>query len=194
MSPIGDGEAGMSYETGREEILKIRDPAAEHARVIREKAGRLPPVQITELAASLQDQGNEEGARQVLRWGIQEGAIVAPEEEGVPEEEGGPVAPAGPSANGTVPAGGDPNDPMTALAELLDQIKTVLMEGGISEEDIIALLTPFVRFLDGEDAPTTEAIRTLAQILVEAGLEPLAQALAEIANALGLLEQAPTPA
>jgi hypothetical protein len=194
-SSPADGEAGMSYETGREEILKIRNPAAEHGRVLREKAERLPPVQITALASSLAEQGNEEGARQVLAWGIQEGAIAPPEEEGAPAGPAGPAAPAGPAgpaANGTAPVA-EEGSLEEAFVMLLDQIKNALMQGGIDENSIIQLLTPFVRFLDGEDAPTVEAIRALAQILVEAGQEELAQALAEIANALGLLGQTGPP-
>ena len=186
-----DGEAGMSYETGREEILKIRNPSAEHNRVLREKAERLPPGQITALAASLRDQNNEEGARQVLAWGIKEGAIAVPQEEieGETTAQPDPNAPVEPGLAQDQPQATGQEDSLIALAQVLDQVKNVLMQGGVDENSIIQLLTPFVRYLDGEDAPTVEAIRALAQILVEAGQEQLAEALAEIANALGLLTQ-----
>ena len=174
-----------------EEILKIRNPSAEHNRVLREKAERLPPVQITALAASLRDQNNEEGARQVLAWGIKEGAIAVPQEEieGETTAQPDPNAPVEPGLAQDQPQATGQEDSLIALAQVLDQVKNVLMQGGVDENSIIQLLTPFVRYLDGEDAPTVEAIRALAQILVEAGQEQLAEALAEIANALGLLTQ-----
>ena len=106
-----NGERLMSFQTAREDIIQMRDPDAEHDRVLAEYGESLPPMVAMNVAAALERAGQPEAAQQVL-------AIMQP-------GAGGP-APAAPNGQSAV---GRPQIP----PEVIDQIAQVFIQAGQEE-------------------------------------------------------------
>lgn len=110
IQPTGpNGEKLLSHQTAREEILKIRDPDAEHDRVLREYGEALPPIVIRNVAAALERAGKPEIAAQVM-------ALETQGQGGPPQGQGGPPQ-------------GQPELPR----EMVEQIASVFIQAGQEE-------------------------------------------------------------
>jgi hypothetical protein len=181
LEPQG-GEALLSYETAREDILKLRNPAAEHDKVIREKAERLPPVQITGLANALLEAGDTEGAQIVLQYGVEQGALPQPEPVRDPADRGGEATPT---------TGGGDQQGMAELAAILDEIAQALMQAGAQEADLEQILGPFVAMIDGGATPPEDVIGQVVQALQQIGAQELAQRLIQLLQAIGAVPAQP---
>ena len=59
-------EPAVSRHYGRERIIKLDDPDAEHEKILAQIGEELPPIMIANVAAALKERGNPELAEQVL--------------------------------------------------------------------------------------------------------------------------------
>ena len=190
-APTDGGEAGLSYDTAREEILKLRNPAAEAAKVLRESMERLPPIQATRLAKAAQEGGGDEEAQVVLDWGVQERWLPQPRPE-APEDGDQPAA----TGDGPAATGGDPaqDQQIQQLVDVLDQIAQALQQAGMQEGRVGQLLQPFADWLQGGQPPAPEAIQQLIDVLQQIGADELAQTLIQLLQGGGGAQGAPVAA
>ena len=97
-----EDEPLISKATAREEFLKLRDPDAEHDKVLAEMGEALPPIVAANVAAALKRRGKEELAEQVLVLLGGPGAVNGKQPLPAPGGPGGPGVPGGPGG-GQVP-------------------------------------------------------------------------------------------
>ena len=100
----------VSKATGREEYLHLRDPDAEHDKVLAEMGEGLRPIQVANIAAALKRRGKDDLAEQVL--------VLL----------GGPGA-GGPPPLGA-PGGPGPGGPPSIPPDLLEAVVQVLASAG----------------------------------------------------------------
>ena len=87
VGPSGpSGEPAMSIQTGREEVLHLRDPDAEDDKVLAEKGKALPPILAANVAAALKRRGEPKLAEQVLVLAQQGPGSGAPPPPPLPPE------------------------------------------------------------------------------------------------------------
>jgi hypothetical protein len=113
-----DGTKLLSMGTALEEIVKIRDPDAEHDKKLRERGENLEPIIIQQVAAAMVKSGQVELSRQVLN--LMPPLPGAPG-EGAPTPNGVPIDPNSgvPATNGGTPGPGPlPEDMVQAIAQV----------------------------------------------------------------------------
>lgn len=100
-TPGPDGEPLLSRFTAREKIVKVQNPDAEKSRIESEKVERLinsmPNIQIRRVAKALLDQGDEQGALELMN------SIPSPQAEGPVRGAEGPVRGGASPGPGTAP-------------------------------------------------------------------------------------------
>jgi hypothetical protein len=173
-----DEEQLLSMDTAREEILHVRDPDAEHSKVLAEMGAALAPIRVAEMARSLVDRGEPEKAKLVLALLSPEQGQAQPppappasDEFGRPTN-GGQPGPAqqglgqqgpGPQAQGGIPP---------EIMQIFEAVGQALIDAGDQ-----AIVQEWAAVLQGQTEITSELVETILAILIQSGQGQLAAAL-----------------
>jgi hypothetical protein len=174
----------ISKRTARENILQIRDPDAEEARVLEEIGKALPPIMAARIAAATKAAGDDEGAELITAWMQSQGMMSGGQPPTGPPGAPGPGVPPQPGPPGApgVPPGpaGPPGQEEPPEVQVIKVVLQKLAEIGAQQ-----LAEPLVQALQGGQPIPPDLLAAILQALDGAGEQQLAQAFFEVMQAGG---------
>ena len=170
-----DGEEpAVSRAYGRENILKLNDPQAEHDKVLAEIGENSGPIKVMNTVRALRERERHDLADDYLAWAISEG-IISP-----PNGGGAPNAPLpGNVVNGAGPGGPPAPAPVPPIPEEMFVAISNALEAAGEPQLVQQLGEALVAMLQTGQPIDPRLIEAIVAVLVQTGQQQLASAFVE---------------